>query len=264
MKQFISIFFLTLFLVSCSEYQKALKSQDTAVKFAASEKLFNAGKYNKAIGLFEQMSSSYKGKPQAEKMFYMYSQSLYKTKQYYSAAYQFESFVNSYPKSEKIEETSYLAALCFTKLSPVFTLDQTDTHKAIDKMQGFIDQYPNSVYFADANKSAKILRDKIEKKEYQIAQGYNKISDHKAAIVALENFIIDFPGTVYKEKALFYKLDSAYLLAINSIPSKMEERLNVAKLAYESLVKFNEKTNFKSKADEMLVGIQKNLKQFSK
>jgi outer membrane protein assembly factor BamD len=50
-------------------------------------------------------------------------------------------------------------------------------------------------------------------------------------MVALDNFIIDYPGTPYKEKALFYKLDSAYQLGINSVPSKMEERL-ICKTAY--------------------------------
>jgi outer membrane protein assembly factor BamD len=41
---------------------------------------------------------AYRGKPQAEKLFYMFSQSYYKTKQYTLAGYQFESFVSGYPK----------------------------------------------------------------------------------------------------------------------------------------------------------------------
>lgn len=260
------VILLLLFLsqLSCSEYQKALKSEDIAVKFSESEKLYNAEKYSKAIALFEQMAAEYRGKPQAEKMFYMYSQSLFKTKQYYTAAYQFESFATGYPKSEKVEEAKYLSALCFSKLSPVYTLDQVDTHKAIEKFQSFIDEYPNSSYLAEANKSVKILRDKIERKEYENAKEYHKISDYKSAIVALENFIIDFPGTIYKEKALYYKLESSYILAINSIQSKMEERLNAAKVAHSTLMKFNSNTSFKAKADEMLVGIEKKLKQFSK
>jgi outer membrane protein assembly factor BamD len=47
-------------------------------------------------------------------------------------------------------------------------------------------------------------------------------------LVALDNFIADYPGTPYKD-ALYYKFDSAYQLGINSVPAKMEERLNVAK-----------------------------------
>jgi outer membrane protein assembly factor BamD len=83
-------------------------------------------------------------------------------------------------------------------------------------------------------------------------------------LVALDNFISDYPGTIYKEEALYYKLDSSYQLAINSIPSKMEERLNNAKVAYHNLIRVSENKEYKAKADEMLARIDKDLQQFSK
>lgn len=264
MKKFLAIVALVVFFSSCSEYQKALKSEDVAVKFTEAEKMYDAGKYAKAIRLFEQIAPSYKGKPQAEKMFYIYSQSLYKTEQFYLAGYQFESFASSYPKSDKIEEASFLSAKCFTKLSPVYSLDQTDTYKAIDKLQNFIDVYQDSKYLPEANAMVKVLREKLEKKSFENAKQYNTISDYKASLIALDNFISNFPGTPYKEKALYYKLDSSYNLAINSIPSKVEERLINAKASYYSLVKFNANTEYKAKADEMLARIENDLKQFSK
>ncbi len=226
--------------------------------------MYEAKKYAKAIRLFEQIAPAYKGKPQAEKMFYMYSQSLYKTKQYYLSGYQFESFTASYPKSEKIEEASFLGAKSFTFLSPVYSLDQTDTYKAVDKLQNYIDAYPEGQNLAEANLLVKNLREKLEKKAYENAKIYNTISNYKAAMVAFDNFMINFPGTVYKEKALYYKLDSAYSLAINSVPAKMKERLETAKIAYTSLIKFKADTEYKSKADEMLARIETDLKQFTK
>ncbi len=264
MKKFIALFALIVFFSSCSEYQKALKSEDISLKAAVATKKYEAKKYGKAIRLFEQIAPVYKGKPQAERLFYMYSQSLYKTEQYYLAGYQFESFASSYPRSEKMEEASFLGAKCFTKLSPVYSLDQTDTNKAIDKLQNFIDTYPESKNLAEANDLVKTLREKLEKKAYENAKIYNTISDYKAAIVAFDNFLINYPGTIYKEKALYYKFDSAYQLAINSIPSKMEDRLKTAKNAYESLIKFKSDSEYKSKADGMLAKIDKNLQQFSK
>ncbi len=264
MKKIVALFALIVIVSSCSEYQKALKSEDVAVKFASATKMYEAKKYNKAIRLFDQIASAYKGKPQAEKMFYMYAQALYKTEQFYLAGYQFESFASSYPRSEKIEEASFLGAKCFTKLSPVYSLDQVDTYKAIDKLQAFIDEFPKSEQLAEANVLVKTLREKLEKKAFENAKIYNNISDYKAAMVAFDNFIINYPGTPYKEKALYYKLDSAYNLAINSVPAKMEDRLKSAKAAYTSLIKFKSDTEFKTKADEMLARIEKDLKQYSK
>jgi outer membrane protein assembly factor BamD len=264
MKKIVFIFAFAFLFSSCGQYQKALKSEDMALKFTEATKQYDAGKHNKAIRLFEQIAPTFKGKPSGEKMFYLYSQSLYKTKQFYLAAYQFESFASSYPKSEKMEEASFLGAKCFSKLSPVYSLDQVDTYKAIDKLQSFIDRYPNSTYMDEANLTVKELREKLEKKAFEIAKQYNTISDYKSAMVAFDNFILNYPGTPFKEKALFYKFDSAYQLAINSVPAKMEERLLEAKTMYNNLMKFNNSSEFKGKADQMLAKIDNDLKQFSK
>jgi len=264
MKKFIYLLAILLLLSSCGEYQKALNSDDVTKKFDQATLKYDTKKYAKAIRLFEQIAPSYKGKPQAEKLFYMFSHSYYNTKQYYLAAYQFESFASSYPKSEKREEAAFLGAKCFSKLSPVYSLDQTDTNKALDKLQNFIDLYPESQYLQEANSIVNDLKNKLEKKSYEVAKQYNSISDYKASISAFDNFLSDFPGTPLKEDALFYKFDASYSLAINSVPQKKEERLNNAKASYMSLVKFKAESKYKLKADQMLARIETDLQQYSK
>jgi outer membrane protein assembly factor BamD len=264
MKKIVSFLVIILLLASCNEYQKALKSEDPAVKLEMATKMYEAKKYNKAIRIFEQIASVYRGKPESENLYFMFSQSYFKTKQYYLAGYQFESFVSSFPKSEKAQEAYFLGAKSYSMLSPVYSLDQTDTTKAIEKLQAFIDTYPNSVYLAEANTIVKNLNEKLERKVFENAKGYNTISDFKSALVALDNFIADYPGTPFKEEALFYKYDSAYQLGINSVPAKMEERLNVAKVAYANLIKFKADTKYKKQADEMLARVEKDLQKFIK
>lgn len=255
---------LLLILASCGEYQKALKSEDAGEKYTVGEKMYEMGEYSKAIRLFEAIAPAYRGKPQSEKLFYMFAQSYYKNRQYYLAGYQFESFVSMYPKSEKMEECAYLGAFCYSKLSPVYSLDQVDTYKAIDKLQNFIDVFPNSTYLPQANETAKMLREKLEKKAYEVAKQYNTIRDYKAAQVAFNVFLVDFPGTMYREDAMFYSFDSAYKLAINSVPSKMNERLLLAKESYGRFNKAYSDSKYKQQADEMLVEIDRSLEQFSK
>lgn len=268
MNKIICFLLLVISLSACSEYQKALKSEDLAVKNKLAEELYNKGKYTKAIRLFEQVVPGYRGKPQGERMFYMFSKSYYNTKQYYLAGYQFESFSSNYPKSEKREEAAFLGAESFYRLSPRYSLDQTDTEKALNKLQSFIDTYPESEYLPKANEFVKELREKLEKKAFEIAKQYYTISDHRleynAALRALDNFISDYPGTPFKEEALYLKFSTAYKLAMNSVQYKKEERLNSAKTYYNSFVKFKENSEFKPKADEMLVSIDKELQQFSK
>jgi outer membrane protein assembly factor BamD len=170
-----------------------------------------------------------------------------------------------YPKSEKVEESAYLGAFSYSKLSPVYSLDQVDTYKALDKLQNFIDIYPNSTYLPEANQTIKTLREKLEKKAFETAKQYNTIRDYKAAQIAFNNFILDYPGTIYKEDAMFYSLDSAYKLAINSYPSKMKERLLLAKESYTRFNKtFGNSSKYKQPADEMAAKIDIDLQQFSK
>ncbi len=264
MKKYIHIAAILILFTACSQYQKALNSTDVALKMKQGTIKYSEKKYPKAIRLFEQIAPSYKGKPQAENLFYMFSYSYYNTKQYYLAAYQFESFASSYPKSEKREEAAFLSAKCFSMLSPVSSLDQVDTNKALNKLQEFIDAYPDSKYMQDANALVFELKNKLEKKAFDIAKQYNTISDYKAAIASFDNFLSDFPGTPYKEEALFYKLDSCYNLAINSVAQKMEERLQNAKTAYNALLKYKADTKYKGKADQMLAKIEKDLQQYSK
>ena len=268
MARFFYILLIACVLTSCSPFQNALKSDDIKLKYETAEKLYEKEKYGKAIRLFEQISTSYRGKPQAEKMFYMYAQSLYKTKQYYTAGYQFDSFTAGYPRSEKAEEAAFLSAKSYYFLSPRSSLDQVDTYKALDKLQAFIDRYPNSQLMPEANQLVKELNEKLETKAFDTAKQYHATAeyfgDYNAALKTLDNFLIDFPGTSLKEDALFLKYDSSYQLAINSVSYKMEERLAAAKVNYAALMKFKSDTKYKAQADAMLARLDTELQKFSK
>jgi outer membrane protein assembly factor BamD len=48
------------------------------------------------------------------------------------------------------------------------------------------------------------------------------------------------------------------------VEAKMKERLQNAKTAYATLIKFNENTKYKVKADEMLAKIETDLQQHAK
>lgn len=251
-------------LTACSEYQNALKSQDTVQKYTVAKSKYEEGKYAKALRLFEQIGPSYKGKPQAEKLFWMYADSYYQTKQYYLSGYQFEQFSNSYPRSEKAEDAAFLAAVSYAKVAPVHSIDQEGTDKALDKFQVFVERFPNSEKLSEANRYIAELQNKLERKAYEIAYNYYKVEDYRSAIVALDNFIQDYPGTPFREKALYYRLESAYILASNSVTSKQQERFMTAKAAYSNLVKAFPNSEYRAKADQRLAEIEKGLQQFSK
>ena len=79
----------------------------------------------------------------------------------------------------------------------------------------------------------------------------------------LNSFIIDYPGTPFREDALFYLFDSSYKLAVNSIPSKKFERLNEARKVYEELISEYPQTQFLNKSESMISDIDKEIAIFA-
>ncbi len=228
MKKLLYSISILILISSCSEYQKALNSDEVSVKFNLGTELFDAEKYSKASRLFAQILPQYRGKPQAQKLTFMQAMCFYNTKDYNSSSYQMERFVNSYPDSEKVEEMAFLGAKSYYLMSPIFSKDSEDTKIAIDKLQEFINAFPESEFNDDANKLIFELDYRLELKEFNIALQYNVLTDYQAAIKSFENFLIDFPGSDLREKALYYRFDSAYKLAINSVVWRQKERIENA------------------------------------
>ncbi|MDB4609192.1 outer membrane protein assembly factor BamD [Flavobacteriaceae bacterium] len=256
------VLLLLISLASCSDYQKLLNNPDINLKYKGAEAYYNAGEYKKANRVLEQIVPSYRGKPQAQRIIFFYANSFFQIRDYNLAAYQFESFVKAYPKSDRLQEAYFMAAKSYYMLSPRSSLDQQDTYTAIDKLQVFLDNYPSSEFSEEANTLIAELQVKLEKKFFEISKKYHTIRDYKAALNAFDNFISDFPGTQYKEEALYYKFLSSYELAINSIFAKKEDRLTDAEELGRTLLSYFPESLFLDDIDKKLKTIKKELNTF--
>ncbi len=250
-------------LVSCSDYQKLLNSDDVPEKYKQAEVFYNNGEYRKANRLLEQILPTYRGKPQAQRIIFFFADSYFQIRSYNLAAYQYESFVKSYPKSERVQEATFKAAKSYYHQSPSYSLDQKDTYKAIEKLQIFINLYPNSEYNPEANQMISELQEKLEKKDFEIAKQYFTIRDYRAAIKANDNFIANFPGTKFREEALYTKFLSLYEIAINSVISKKEERLKELQEQYDLILRYYPETLFLADLDNKMKRVNSELEEFN-
>ena len=116
MRTTLLLLFSILLFTSCSEYQRVLKNDDTAEKYTMMNTMYETGKFKKALKLMEQIVPAYRGKPQAEKLMFMYSNTYYQLEDYYLSGYQFERFIVSYPKSDSVELASYRSASSYYQL----------------------------------------------------------------------------------------------------------------------------------------------------
>lgn len=247
----ILIFSVLSLIFACSNYDKLVKSTNLEKKYEYALKYYEKGNYSKALPLFEELASVYRGTSKAEKILFYYSYTNYNMGDYVLAGYHFKNFAKTYPASEHAEECAYMTAYCYYLNSSPYTLDQSDTKEAIKEFQLFVNQYPKSLRVASSNEMIDKLRGKLEKKVYEIAKQYYNIGDYKAAMYSFKNILNDFPDTRYREELSFLIVKSGYLLAVNSIESKKEERLTSAIAAYQNFVDVFPKSPYLREAESI-------------
>jgi len=270
------IFFLiscTVLCSSCTPFQVVLKESDSVAKYKMADSLYQVAiatgkkaKFRSSLKLMEQIVPLYRGKPQAEKLSYMYANTFYNLEDYFDAGYQFERFESTYPKSDSVEVAAYKSAKSYYELSPSSSLDQKDTEKGLEKLQAFVNKYPNSSYRIEANNLVSELREKLEKKDIDTAHQYfsigEQIGSFKPAIDAYENFISDHPGSVFREAAFYGRASAAYNRAISSVPAVQKERLLVSKDFYAKYLKYYKAGDKKEDADALIAAIDKELEKY--
>jgi outer membrane protein assembly factor BamD len=227
---------VVLISTSClSKYEKLLKSSDYELKYAKAKEYFAKEKYEQSVNLFEELMQIYRGTEKGEEAHYYYAYSEYNIGNYDLAGYYFRQFTRNYASSKHSEECAYMVAYCYYLNSPKYNLDQQDTKNAINEMQVFIENYPNSTKMDTANTIIDKLRIKLESKSFETSKQYILIEDYKAGLVELKNFLKDYPDSKMVEEANYLIVKGSYLLFGQSIESKKQERLNNV---IESYLKF--------------------------
>lgn len=252
---------VSLLLFSCGEYQKVLNKGTVEDQYKMAVKMYESQKFGKAIRLFEKVTPAYRGKPQMERIQFMVAQSNFNEKNYQTAGYYFDRFAKNYPKSSKLEEASFASALSYKLASPEFSKDPTDTNKALEAFQTFINTFPDSDKLEEANKHYKELRYKLQKKYFEIAKTYYTTADYdmrnyKAAIQAFDNLLEDYLGSEFKEEALYYRLKAAHDFTFKSYDRRKPERIKDAMEAYDKLIRNYPDTKYKTEVDKMVTRLQ--------
>ncbi|MDC3115631.1 outer membrane protein assembly factor BamD [Bacteroidota bacterium] len=251
---------LSLILLSCSKYQKVLKSTDFSMKYDKAIEFYNKGDFNRALPLLEELSSVYRGTDKSEEISYYYAYCNFGLEDYMLSSYLFNKYLSYFPKGKYVEECNFMSAFCYYKDSPRYSLDSKNTEIAINKLNDFINRFPNSEKVEESDKLINELREKLAKKQFENAKQYHKTENYKSAVIALNNALIDYPNYKERDEILYLILESNYLLAINSISSKKEERLKETLMSYQMFVDNYDKSRRLKDANQIKENTQKQLK----
>ena len=250
---------LLVFLSTSCKFQKLLKSDDNEKKYAMALQLYSEKDYSRALQLYDQLMGIMRATDKAQKIYYNQAYCYYYSKDYTMASYYFKRFSSNFPNTREAEECTFMSAYCNCLNSPEYSLDQTTTHDAIKELQAFINTYPESKRIPECNDLIDKMREKLETKDFKIAQLYYRMDDYLAAITSFNNILKDYPDTQKKEEILFLIFKSYNKYAIQSIDWKKKERIMKAFTAYNDFATLYPSSQFIAEAKSMKEKSQKEL-----
>jgi outer membrane protein assembly factor BamD len=249
------------FLISCSGYEKAKRSNDVNYKLTMANQYFDKKDFLHAREMYESLMPVMKGTKNFEPMYYKYALSCFQLKDYNSASYHFKNYSSSFPNSANSDEANFLHAFAIYKMSPKITVMQSNTEKALEVLQTFVNSHPDSKHLEEANKYIVLLQSKLEEKAAIAAKLYYDINQFRAATVVYKNLQTDFPLSTKMDEYQYMIVKANYKFAKASVKEKQEERFVNVLSAYQELVDTYPKSKFIKDAEKYFSLSSSNIKK---
>ena len=231
-KRFFIIFFLFLFVISCSKEnikksvieEKNLELQVVEAYEKAFEALeqgdviFAAKKFNESETLFPQS----KWAPRAALMA-AYS---YYTQDYYeNAIAELERFIRIYPYYKNLDYAYYLMGLCYYEQIIDEKKDLKTILKAKENFIFITKNFPNTEYALDADFKIDLINDTLASKEMYIGRYYFKKKKWISAINRFRTVVDEYETTIYTEEALHRLVEIYYTIGLKEEAKKYAKLL---------------------------------------
>lgn len=224
-----TILLMALLSGGCGEYTKVLKSRDPDYKFEYAKKAYQQKKYLQATTILNDLIVPLRGSAKGEEALFLLAMSYYENKDYLNSGVYFKNYYTRYPKGKYAELSRFYSGYGFYLDSPDPQLDQTNTIKAIEELQGFLDYFPRSDKVTVAQNAIFEMQDKLTLKELQNAQLYYNLgnflgNNYEAAIITAQNALKNYPYSKYREDFELLILKSKYQVAKQSVDEKQADR----------------------------------------
>ncbi len=215
--------------------------------YAKAEKMYGNKDYDGAALTLESLLVTSRATALEDHVLFLLGKTYYNSGQYLLSSEIFTRLLKQVPSTPYAQIAQFLIAKSHEKLSPHYALDQQETVKAIDQFSVFMDLYPapdaskilsdvetyrellkinpeNPLYkerYQKANtelakvdtlkyaeKAIPVLRDKLAKSAYSIAQQYVQLKKYKAAVIFYDEIIKRYSDTGFVQQAWEGKIDA--------------------------------------------------------
>ena len=227
--------------------------------FGKGRALFEEGKYETAVSYFQGVFSFGRTHQWAADAQLYLARAYRANREYLLAANEYERFTRIYRSDSRLAEANYEWALTYYDLSPSSPLDQTDTKRAIQEFQLFMDRFPADTLVNDAQARIVDLRTKLAKKQFETAKLYERRELFEAAALSFEQVFEQYPDTEWAQQALVGAIRTYIAYSDQSISVRQSERLNLAIKNYDRLTQIFENSEYLKEAEALYIGAKERL-----
>ncbi len=213
-------------LISCQQASRQ-QERDVEFRFKRGQEYFQNEKYFKAIEDFKFVVLNNPGGENADDAQLYLADSHFRQEEYVVASSEYRRLMQRYPESQLVEQAQYKLGMCFVELSPHYALDQEYTRRAINQLQRFLEEYPNSRYQQEITSQIQKLRNKLSRKMYRNGHLYFILDQYDSALIYYDNLLNQYYDTAWSNQT---RLERAIALKELNRPqealAQIEELLN--------------------------------------
>lgn len=191
---------VTSLLVNCGSKSIHIE-EDLTPNFNKAMKFFNRDKYPQAKEEFNYIIMTDPGSKLANESQYYKGESLFQMKEFNEAWITFERYARFTNDITKIEKSRYRICECAIHETNSYQRDQKQTMRALDQLQMFIEDFPQSEMVQDAEKSITELRIKLAEKDYEVGRLYLKLDEYEAALIYFRSVLNNYYDTDFADDA---------------------------------------------------------------
>lgn len=185
----------------CCSRQNDLFEKDLSYRFEQGMEYFKNEKYLKSEIEFTKIIQNNPGSSLALDAQYYLAESVYFQNRYAEAEIEYDRLIRLSNDSEKIEQARYRSCECaFTSTNDYF-FDQGYSAELLDKLQFFIEEYPDSQFGEQIISFMYKVRQRLARKEYETARLYLKLKEYDSARIYFQNVVDNYYDTDYADEA---------------------------------------------------------------
>ncbi len=219
------IFLIVFTTLSCAKKKSEAELQldkkiDPYQTYAEGFEAFEKGDYFYANKKFSEAELNFEIIEYAAKSAIMSSYALYGINFYDQAIENLERYLRKYPADKNVMYAHYLTALVYYEQISDEKKDLQPLLKATEKINFFINKYPNSEYSIDLKFKIDLIKNQMAAKELYVAKYYINTQKWVPAINRLKIIVKDYQETVFIEEALHRLVEIHYYLGLEGEAKK--------------------------------------------